>query len=195
MSRAIAGGELGQAADRDHHVQHGHVVAKGDRLRLGRLADHAHLLGQRADEVGHDHRDQRVGHERAQFLFDLARELGGVLFAATTSSSSGVEMRPSGRTGPHRQPGLPQTNTRSRSPGPIRYDLGDRLPPRARRAQLGLPSRAGDHLADKSQGDEGGTDPFRSSCAASRASELTLHGSALLGNGAAQRPMVAQARR
>ena len=99
------------------------MSSRKDRLRFGRLADHAHLLGQRADEIGHDHRDQRVGHERAQLLLDFARELGRGLVRGDYVLE---QRRRDAAVRPHRHlidnPGLPQTNTRSRSPGPIRYD-------------------------------------------------------------------------
>src|SRR5688500_6758230 len=48
----VAVGEIGQAADRDHDVEQGHLLPVGQRLRPRRLADHADLLAVRAVESG-----------------------------------------------------------------------------------------------------------------------------------------------
>ena len=47
---AVARGELAQAADRDHDIEHGHALAVGDRLRIRRLPDDANLFVKRALE-------------------------------------------------------------------------------------------------------------------------------------------------
>ena len=52
MHGLVAVGEIGQAADGDHHVEQRHLLLVGQRLRLGRLADDADLLAVRADEAG-----------------------------------------------------------------------------------------------------------------------------------------------
>ena len=74
MTDAVAGGKTRQAADLDHHVEQRHIVAIGQRPGLGRLADHADLLAEGADELRDDDRDDRILHIGAQLFLDLARE-------------------------------------------------------------------------------------------------------------------------
>ena len=72
---AVAGCELAQATDGDHHVEHGHVGAVGQRLRLLRLAHHAHLVSERSDETGDDHVDGRRADVLRERLLQVARQL------------------------------------------------------------------------------------------------------------------------
>src|SRR5258708_3103314 len=66
----------GQAADRYHRVEHGHVSAIGKRARLGGFADHSHLFGDRTDRGFHDDRDQRLLDISAEPLFVFASKRG-----------------------------------------------------------------------------------------------------------------------
>mgnify|MGYP002781324037 CR=1 FL=1 len=75
-ARAIAVGEVGEPAHRDHHVEQRHLLAVGKHLRLRRLADDADLLVVRAGELRHDHRDDRLADVLGERLLDVAREQG-----------------------------------------------------------------------------------------------------------------------
>src|SRR5689334_21828043 len=54
---AVPIGEVGKSTSGDHDVEHRHVLAIGECLRLGRFADHANLLAGRADECRDDYSD------------------------------------------------------------------------------------------------------------------------------------------
>src|SRR5271165_4971324 len=135
----------GEPADRDHRVEHGHVRAIGKRAWLCRFADDAHLVGDRTNEARDDDGDKRLGlrwsdprpgptkpetmtvtsgsrmYLPSRCSYSRARAVG-VLPIATTSSTSGIETRPSGRTGTVTvSSGLRQTKMFKLSPGPIRY--------------------------------------------------------------------------
>ena len=71
----VAGRELREAADGDHHVEQRHVGAVGQRLRLGGLPDHADLVGVGADEARHHHADGRVAHELGQRHLEILGQL------------------------------------------------------------------------------------------------------------------------
>ena len=56
QDRGVAVGEVGQAADRDHHVEQRHLLLERQELRARRLADHPLQVGEQAP-LG-DHRQQ-----------------------------------------------------------------------------------------------------------------------------------------
>jgi hypothetical protein len=77
--RAVASSEVGQASHGDHDVEQRHLLAVGERLRLGRLADHPDLLAVGPDEARNDDRDDGVANVLAEQLFDVAGDLIRVL--------------------------------------------------------------------------------------------------------------------
>ena len=112
----------GKTADRDHRIEHRHIGAIRKCAGLRGFADDADLVGDRTDKAFHDDRNQRLFHILCELLLVFAREGVGVLPIATTSSTSGIERRPSGRTGTVTvSSGLRQTKMFRLSPGPIRY--------------------------------------------------------------------------
>lgn len=72
----VAIGEVGDATDRDHHVEDCHFLLVGENLRFGCLSDDADLLAVRSDEAGDDDGDDRITDELGQLLLDVAGQGG-----------------------------------------------------------------------------------------------------------------------
>src|SRR5712664_4144454 len=63
---AVAVGEVGEAADRDHDIEQGHFLAVRQSLGSRSLAYDANLLAILSFEGCHDHRDDRIPNEPRQ---------------------------------------------------------------------------------------------------------------------------------